>query len=293
MSINEPCFKKLFERCCKIIDESDNQYIHNKRKKLFKYYKQTVIEENPELQEFYSLVHELKVYDYLKKNSTNPTANNDNFAGPDFLCDFGYVECISLTKGSKNTLSREDLDNRLKGWVNRHLCEIPRIASAIKDKKEKYETYLKNKNIDENKPRIIAVGTAIFSNEFHESLNQKNILQVLYGIGNEYLTYNQSTHEFINTPNIQTHHYDGKVKKNKNTEIDLGYFFNKQYANISAIILVSNSIFEEIKPENFKFLLNPLAVVQINKTTIKQFDYFHLKSIYDSDVIFEWVKKTI
>lgn len=291
MSINEPCFKKLYESCCDIIKNSNDKNIKNKQTKLNDSYNKLIRTQDCELQEFYSIVLELRVYEYLLKNKINIKATNDTKKGPDFECDFGYLECVSVTKGEKGTPGRDFIDKQLLGSVNRHKSELPRISSAIKDKKDKYTNYIENKVINDHKPLIIVVGTSIFANEFNSSSCIEDTMQVLYSIGNEYLMYDVKNRKFIDTPNRQNRNYDNYGKKSESLNLEFDYFFKNDYKNISAVILVCNHIFENIDKNNFRIFLNPYTSRPIDKNAISLFKYFNLIKENDNGfAVYEWHK---
>lgn len=291
MSINKPAFTKLYNECCDIIQQSTDNNIFNKKNKLDKAYQKLCELKDAELQEFYSIVFELKSYQFIKDSGIHIVASNDSKGGPDFNSEFGYLECVAVTKGEIGTEGRKYVDKILAGRLNRHKSEIPRISSAIKDKKDKYSKYINNKVIDITKPRIIVVNTSVFANQFQSSSCIEDTMQILYAIGSEYLLYDTRRKTFVHYHNRQNRQYDKIGKKSNITDIELNYFGQDEYKEISAVILVCNSIFEEINKNYFKIFLNPNANCPINKTKIFQFDYFSLKNENDDGyAVFGWNK---
>lgn len=213
MNINKPCFENLYRRCCNIIKNSSDKNIKEKQLKLDRTYQTLCRTENCELQEFYSIVLELKVYEFLTSNNINLIVADDSKEGPDFECEFGYLECISTTKGEKGKIGRDFINMILSGSTDRHKSEIPRISAAVKDKKDKYIKYGEDNVIKKNKPQIIVVGTSVFANEFQSCLCIEDMMQVLYAIGNETIFYDIKSNQFINTSNTRYHNYDNIGKK--------------------------------------------------------------------------------
>ena len=121
---------------------------------------------------------------------------------------------------------------------------LPRITSAIIDKKNKYEMYLSKQAIKQNIPRLIAINTSIFSNEFHSDLIIELLLKILYGIGCRTIKIKKNSASFIEEDGIETHQYNDVGKKNWNVELKLNYFGQEDFRNISAIILENNAIGE-------------------------------------------------
>lgn len=154
MSINKPLFDTIYKKCLLIITNSSDINIKNKQGQLCAAYKKLCKTEDHELQEFYSVVHELRLYQYIKDLGITVSALNDNKAGPDFITDLGYIECVSATKGLKGLPERNYLEKQLKQSMNRYVSAIPRLSSVIADKAKKYGIYLKDNVINEKIPRI-------------------------------------------------------------------------------------------------------------------------------------------
>ena len=275
MSINKPLFDSIYDECCKIIQFSQDKMLQQKKDKLDYSYRQLCKTEDCELQEFYSIVHELRTYHFLRSNNLDITAQNDKLIGPDFLCkELGYIECISITKGSNGTKGRIYLDNQLSECTNRYMSALPRITSAIIDKKNKYETYLCKQAIEPNIPRLIAINTSIFSNEFHSDLIFDLFLKVLYGMGCPIITIQKNKMSSVNKKLIELHKFDDKGKKHGNLELQLNYFAQDDFKSISAIIAENNSIKEKIEKKYFTIFLNPIATIPLEIETQNCFQYF-------------------
>lgn len=283
MGINKRLFAKIYERCLKIIADSSDANIKNKETKLHKAYYDLCKTEDHELQEFYSIVYELRFYQYINDLGIEIKAGNDNKGGPDFITELGYIECVCPTKGESGTLERQWLDNRLKQPMNRYEAVLPRLSGAILDKRKKYKNYLDKNTIDKTKPCIIAINTSIFSNEFQSSSNLELILKILYGIGNEIVEYDTETNSFVETNGVAVHTYESEgVKPPRNIPLALNIFADKEYKNISGIILNNNAIGEELSDEFFYLLLNPVASVQIDEACLRGIKYF-TQVKYDSN----------
>lgn len=257
MSINKTKFASIYDECLEIIRSSSDKAILNKEEKLNKAYKKLVEHDNNELQEFYSIVHEVKTYHFLKTKGLAITAQNDNKKGPDFYCEeLGYIECVSVTRGEKGTECRKYVENCLARKSFRFSAALPRITSVITDKKKKFEDYLSQKTIDSQVPRIIAINTSVFSNLVCGDTMYDLLLQVLYGIGNQILWVSKNPISFIDEgEGVETHRYNDKGYKHDHLELELAYFEKEEYQNISAIILVKNAITEKDIENNFIFSL--------------------------------------
>ena len=292
MSINKKNFASKYHQCLEIIHSSSDKAILNKEEKLNKAYKKLVENDDSELQEFYSIVHELKTYHFLKTKGLAITAQNDNKKGPDFYCEeLGYIECVSVTRGEKGTECREYVENCLARISFRYLAALPRITSVITDKKKKFEDYLSKRIIDSHVPRIIAINTAVFSNLVCSDSIFRLLLQILYGIGNQVLWVRRNPISFIDEgEGVETHRYNDKGNKHDNLELDLAYFEKEEYQNISAIILVKNAITEKDIENNFIIFTNPLANVPINVERLRAFNVMVQRSKDDNMIGYEILK---
>lgn len=292
MSINKTKFASIYDECLEIIRSSSDKAILNKEEKLNKAYKKLVEHDNNELQEFYSIVHEVKTYHFLKTKGLAITAQNDNKKGPDFYCEeLGYIECVSVTRGEKGTECREYIEKCLARISLTYLAALPRITSVIIDKKKKFEDYLSKKTIDSQVPRIIAINTSVFSNLVRSDLMFELLLQILYGISNQVLWVRRNPISFIDEgEGVETHRYNDKGYKHDHLELDLAYFEKEEYQNISAIILVKNAITENDIENNFIIFTNPLANVPINVERLRAFNVMVQRSKDDNMIGYEILK---
>lgn len=289
MSINKPLFNDIYNECLKIIEESQDKNILSKKKKIDAAYNELCSLEDHEYQNFYSIVHELRLYGYLKQIGIYISAANDNKAGPDFISDLGYIECVCLTKGEKGTPQREWLDKRLSGSMNRYISALPRLTSVILDKHKKFQEYISSNKIDKSISKIIAVNTSIFSNEFHSSLNLDLALKVLYGIGCQTMRFDMKKNSFIAEKGVETHAYeDVGVKPPLNVVLPLNYFSQDCFSDISGVLLINNSIGKSLNKGYFNLLLNPYADTPVDMNILSEIKYFALKSIENGFANFEW-----
>ena len=292
MSINKKIFASIYDECLEIIHSSSDKAILNKEEKLNKAYKKLVENDDEELQEFYSIVHELKTYHFLKTKGLAITAQNDNKKGPDFYCEeLGYIECVSVTRGEKGTECREYIEKCLARISLTYLAALPRITSVIIDKKKKFEDYLSKKTIDSQVPRIIAINTSVFSNLFCSDSIFRLLLQILYGADNQVFWVSKNTKSFIDEgEGVNTYRYNDKGYKHDHLELDLAYFEKEEYQNISAIILESNAITETDIENNFIIFTNPNANTPINVERLRAFNVFVQRSKDDNMIGYEILK---
>ena len=292
MSINKKIFASIYDECLEIIHSSSDKAILNKEEKLNKAYKKLVENDDEELQEFYSIVHELKTYHFLKTKGLAITAQNDNKKGPDFYCEeLGYIECVSVTRGEKGTECREYIEKCLARISLTYLAALPRITSVITDKKKKFEDYLSKKTIDSQVPRIIAINTSVFSNLFCSDSIFRLLLQILYGADNQVFWVSKNTKSFIDEgEGVNTYRYNDKGYKHDHLELDLAYFEKEEYQNISAIILESNAITETDIENNFIIFTNPNANTPINVERLRAFNVFVQRSKDDNMIGYEILK---
>ena len=115
-------------------------------------------------------------------------------------------------------------------------------------------------------------------------------MKILYAIGDEFFAFNIKSKSFIETPNNQNRVYDNIGKKTFDKNLEFDYFFQNKYKNISAVILICNSLFEKIERKFFKVFLNPFANIPVDKSLLSKFDYFTLVNIDDNIAVYEWNK---
>lgn len=291
MSINKQLFDSIYDECCKIIQFSQDKLLLQKKDKLDYSYKQLCETEDCELQEFYSIVHELRTYYFLCNNNLTVHVQDDNHIGPDFLCsEIGYIECISITKGAVGTECRKYVEKCLSRSMNRYLAALPRITSAIIDKKNKYETYLSKQAIDPNIPRLIAINTSIFSNEFNSDSIIDLLLKILYGIGCQIMRVKINPISFVEENGVESHQYNDIGKKHSDLDLELNYFAKADFRNISAIILENNAIGENDISKYFFIFTNPLANVPIEIKNLKNIKTFIQEKADESHISYKWLK---
>lgn len=244
--------------------------------------------EDPDLQEFYSVVQELRVYKYLCKLGFEVEVADDTKAGPDFSTQLGYIECVSATKGEKGTLARAYFDKIQQGRINRYEALLPRLTSVILDKSKKIKEYLNKTIIDSNRPCLLAVGTSVFANSNHHDLILELMLRILYGIGYQTISFDPLTNKFVNN-GIETHTFQEEgIKKPLDIKLELNCFGNPEYKHISGIILNNNAVGKEIEKQYFCLLLNPLAVNPIDISLLKRIKYFSFSSIDEKGINYQW-----
>ncbi len=272
MAVNLELFKRVYKQGCSIIDNSREKNIKNKKKKLKMFYDKIIYENNYEIQEFYAIMHELKVYDYINNQlNINIKVADDNFKGPDFEIDYAYIECIHMTKGSDT--------NRSKGITTR-------ITSSLNSKKKKFDEY---NDILDSKPKIIALSPGLLASEINSNRILEIVQKVLYGIGNKQLDvkFENGNPKIKNKNNYS---YISEVKKYNNSKINLDIFSLEEYFNISGVIFTNISFGEELKKENFILFLNPNAKYYIDREIGKKIKLFGLIKEDEKYKYYDYIK---
>lgn len=275
-------YKQIFE-CYQKIKEVQDDAVLEKLDKLIEKVEISIQNRNREYQEVYSVIHEIRLYDFLQRNNISVRMSSDKVAGPDFECDFGYIECVSITKGEGK--NKKAFENAMSNSINRYKTGETRITSVLSEKKSKYEKYIVNKNIDITKPRIIAVSTSILSNEVHHELSTTLMQKILFGIDTPVVSVKK---QGVNTISSEELYLYNDITKGNNKEFKSAYFMDDDFKNISAVILNHNAFTEDINKAYFEIYLNPNANVPINISKIQNFNYFFLKSISNDEMIFGW-----
>lgn len=272
--------KKIFSTYRKLVDLTDDTRVE-KQKKLLKRAKEAIKRKDVEYQGVYSVVHEIEVFDFLKKEGLDVKMHTDKKSGPDIDCTLGYIECVSITKGDGE--NGEYFEEIIDGAHNGYKAGESRISSNLYDKWNKYEKYLNDNVIERNKPRIIAISTTMLSNRVHHTLSSVSIIKVLYGIDNPIWLFEKSGNRFIYVG--EEYSYDDIIHK-KNTIVKGAYFTNKLYHNISAVVLNNNAFTEEITEDRFEIYLNPYADIPIEIEKIQKFKHFYLESCVEDGLVY-------
>ncbi len=288
MNINEKLFMKVYQECMHIIEDSPDGSIQSKKSKLQHAFETSINHQDAEIQGFYSIVAELRTYQFLKNNSFTIKVQDDEIIGPDFFVpDIGYIECVSVTKGQPGYYGRQYVDDVLSGQVNRYIASLPRMSSVILDKKEKYTRYFDKNVIDQKMPRLIAVNASIFANEFHGSLVFDSAMKILYGIGCQTIRISKNN-SLGECSDMRTYMSDNTGKKSDSTLLQLDYFSQEPYRIVSAVIVENNPIGEPLAKDQFCIFINPNAIAPIDTKCLKDLVYFAQENIDGHYVQYQW-----
>lgn len=293
MSINEKLFEQVYEECLSVIDATNDINVKSKKTKFETAYQSMREELDPdsEHKDFNSDVHELRTYQYLIDKGFSVSATNDNKAGPDFnVKDLGYVECVICTRGKPGAEPRKYVDEQLAGESNRYRAALPRLTAAIKEKRDKYAKYLCQGIISPDIPRIIAVGATIFSNLVHADSMVELTEQILCGAGEELFYCNKKTGQFLGASGVETRCYNDSGKKTIKKELKLNYFALDEYCDVSAVILINNSIGEKLTDAYFSVFLNPNATVPVPVDALKTLNYLIRTDATEQKETYQWHK---
>ncbi|MCI8911127.1 MAG: hypothetical protein HFE33_02250 [Clostridia bacterium] len=260
-------YEKVFNKCKNILENSKDKNMKNKERRLIAAFDQLCKLQEP-TQEFYSLVHEITLYDFLLKHNINPVAGNDMYGGPDFSSEIGYIECVSATMGENGTPERKLIDWRLTQDSNRYLSALSRLTSVIQSKRKKYADYIDKRVIDKSTPLIIAVSSAMFTKEFCGDMIFELAMKILYGIGSQTILFDRAKHSFISQKGVGTHVYDDIGIKSKGKELKLNYFANEDFNIISAVLVTKNVINEDLENRHVAIFANPNAINKLDTNKI-------------------------
>lgn len=259
MSYNHFLFQQMFDEANQIIENSDDKSIRRKKKKLEIAYKKVQQSDSSDVQEFYSLLHEIRTYELLKKLNLKPVSHNDNSAGPDYISDIGYVECVTFTKPTD-----DDSKKILKGSFNRYKAYEPRVSQAIQEKYYKYKKYFEEDEIDKTCPRIVCVNAGQCEFDIHGETFIEAFEKILYGLGCESVEIDAS---------MKTEHwfrkYEDSMTKPNGALIETDLFSKKPFSIISAVMYVDNLVYE--KYNRPIIYINHNAKVKIDRRKIRKF----------------------
>lgn len=164
-----------------------------------------------------------------------------------------WVEAISCTLGTGSDAVPELSYGSVVDVPFQEM--ILRIGSAIRDKKKKYDTYLKNKIIGLGDPFVIALSKGSM---VHPDVNPSVILRYLYGTGDLVLRFpmDAKTGERIGGPK-KTNKKQEPITKRSGENVPVAFFEDPANAGISAVIYCANHIFNQRTPLGSDFVLVP------------------------------------
>lgn len=268
-------YRRCYEDTKAIMLSSPSPELRQKKSRLDKVYRQLYKSKDSELQEFHSIIHEIKVYDYIA-NTLNFEINvfRDDKPGPDFNTAIGYIECVQITKGT--SANRAKVNSILDNDFNRFESTIPRFTSVLHDKLEKFKIYLKEKIIMTERPRLIAITPGSFGSDINTLGIEIALQRVLYGIGYQKLQTDSGISSVEYTKIVN---YKHKSSSEKFIELDL--LSKSDYSIISGVIYTSVSLGEKLSFKNVKLYINSNAIHPIALSFYEFFETFHLVSDED------------
>lgn len=110
---------------------------------------------------------------------------------------------------------------------------ILRLTSALKSKLDVHKKYLKNNILTQDQPFVIAInGSPI---RWMGGSEHRRILKALFPIGEEYVTFDQST----NSLSHSQFNYRGVINKENGAGVPVDSFFNADYELVSGVVYSS------------------------------------------------------
>ncbi|HEY4517475.1 MAG TPA: hypothetical protein VJI74_01130 [Candidatus Paceibacterota bacterium] len=156
--------------------------------------------------------------------------------GPDILAKYEdrkvWIECVACERGD----GKDQVPSIVYGQAQNVPTDnmLLRIASALKEKYEKYRIYLANGIIKETDPFIIAINGGAFG---YPDGYFSSILRAVYAVGHPTISMPVSggptTHGVSRVPFIE--------KKN-GSKVPMTFFLEKEHEGISAVIYARNSV---------------------------------------------------
>lgn len=191
-------------------------------------------------------------------------SNND---GPDFIVDDKiYIECIVPQKGCKNSVP-DILFNKFQEYPDNQIKL--RLASAFKEKFDKYTKWQNNDKINVAFPYIIAISYGWFG--YSENQKMPHMLDILFSVGD--MKIDLATHSVF-------YEFNNLLQK-EDKKFQIGYFENCKFNTVSGV-LFSNGIGSGVNINNLGddcFLVkNPYAANPIPNEIFTKFNRFDVTS---------------
>ena len=280
MSINKSCFDDAMNIVVEILNRYNITEKQDRINKITKILNKMMNKQATD-REFYSLVHEIKSYDFVRLFGEATLANDvKHEPGPDIKFKKNRIECVCCSEGDILELGYEDYSivhckqkSKVINYNKTKEFLLPRITNALYHKKnEKIERYIKNNVIQSDECAIIFISLGQLNIDFHAGDYGNEILEVLIGKG-------PLTYALDRTTNKVTDIYWQKIKTvKKQTEKNLvdipADFFNTNNINISGVLFSTANIYERYNVNNTFLFLNPYAKNQIDINDFKHIIYW-------------------
>lgn len=146
-----------------------------------------------------------------------------------------WVEAVTATRGDPE--SRDSVPEMQFGMgISQPEPEdkiLLRLTSALKSKLDAHKRYLKSSILTENQPYVVAINSSSIS--WMGDSENRRILKALFSLGEEYITFDQST----NTLSNLKFNYRNAISKENGSQVRVDNFFNKDYELVSGVIYSS------------------------------------------------------
>lgn len=283
MSINKAYFEEIMNVCLDILNNLEIEDKEFRIKNIQRVYNKMLIDEEPD-REFYSLMHEIKSYEFINKFGKAVLKNDEKHEeGPDIKFGNNQIECVCCSMGeilndgykdcSINYLTQNSaiIDyNETKKYL------LPRITSSLKDKEEKINNYIDKNIIEKDESTIIFIHLGELNIDFFPGKYGIELLEVLIGKGDLALTFDRNITKYTNAFFTEI---DVILKKKKERVITISSkFFDSKNKNISGILFSKANPTEKYNLENTFMFINPYAINQLQMKDFKNIIYWKLNT---------------
>ena len=212
---------------------------------------------------YYSLLHEIKSYQFLKRFGDIKVANDcEHEKGADFKFKHYHIECVSCSSGE----SKEILNHYLtlsQFDYNKCLSYLyPRITSSLNEKSIKFKKYINDGIINEKDPCIIFLSLGDIEMNFilSNKMYGFDFLDILVSKGPQTLHIDENF-----KLKYKDYSYRNEIFKNNdiNKPIPTNFFINQDNDHISAIIITTANFEDNYDESNTFLFLNPYATTKI------------------------------
>ena len=220
---------------------------------------------------FYSLVHQIKTMFFLKNiGKVKISMDSKGEPGPDFTyLDRYRIECVNCTPGTDENLEKyfDDLKKynvRVNDYNERFRRIALRFTTAIKEKKDKYEKYLRDGHIKNDEPYGIFLSIGRLRYGFFPGDLGNQFTRILVGRGYKQIQVDSNGKQVGQA----SFGFIPFIKNNNDSSVDTNIFSNSEYRGISTVIVTWAYIDEDYNSSNTVIFLNPLSK---NKIKIRDF----------------------
>jgi len=263
--------------CVDVLGDKEYEFRLTKINKIYS----KMVKEDKILDEYYSLLHEIRTLCLLKDmGSVRIAFDSNNEIGPDFTyLDRYKIECVICTPGAGKNLIElmnsgfQKYDRKFRDNKEKFRQIDLRVTSVIEDKRVKHMKYIADGCLRDDEPYSIFVNLGQLLSNSYPGNFCNNITEILVGRGALTLRFDSTKGNQIGS---LFYGHNPTMKNNNDQVIDSNIFANPDYSSISSIIVTNAWPEEKYSPKNTIVFLNPFAKNKIKVLDLGALPYWKI-----------------